>query len=448
MIIKNRFLNFTRIILAMFFSTSIYAQDITVSVSSHSEIADGNNVQVTVAVSGIPSGFYLDGYNGALSWDNRYLTFVSASAAQGVSDFTLGTEEVVNGHTSGFTFMGSSFSQVTNGLLMTWTFTYDAEGEGSCAFVRVDDGIIASEWTNSDWVTWTAALIDGEICGTGCTPPSAPTVSNNGPVCSGDNAVFTINGTPGNIVSYTGIAGSPASPVTIGTGGSVNVTVNNVTSSQTITITEVSDGECTLQPTSLMSTVSVLLDANTPVSNSATSVTSNSFIANWSSAPSATTYYLDVSEQISFASMLTGYNNKNVGNTTSHLVEGLNENTTYYYRVRAGNNCGISNNSQTITVQTDFSTGIVNLIEHFAVEVFPNPVSEVLNINILNADCIDAKLSITDINGRIVKEAILQNLKTGENLIELPVDDLRSGLYILTISKQYEIFFKNKFIIE
>lgn len=84
----------------------------------------------------------------------------------------------------------------------------------------------------------------------------------------------------------------------------------------------------------------------------ATGTTSSGFIANWGSVLTATTFYLDVATDNGFTSLVTGYNNLNIGNVTSYAVTGLNCNTTYYYRLRAANPCGISANSNTINLTT------------------------------------------------------------------------------------------------
>ncbi len=78
------------------------------------------------------------------------------------------------------------------------------------------------------------------IVGTNATALVA-TLSSNGPICSGGNAVFTITGTPGNIVTYTGDSLGTA---TIGAGGTVDVTVAGVTSNTTLNLTDVSNGTC------------------------------------------------------------------------------------------------------------------------------------------------------------------------------------------------------------
>jgi uncharacterized protein (TIGR02145 family) len=87
-------------------------------------------------------------------------------------------------------------------------------------------------------------------------PPVEPTISVPA-ICSGQNAVFTISGTVGDTVAYTGVSGSPMSPVTIGAGGTVNVTVSGVVSNQTLTITSVTSNSCTSNPSSLSATVTI-----------------------------------------------------------------------------------------------------------------------------------------------------------------------------------------------
>ncbi len=84
----------------------------------------------------------------------------------------------------------------------------------------------------------------------------------------------------------------------------------------------------------------------------ATNVTTSSFTANWNSVSGATGYRLDVSTSNSFTTYVSGYQNFNVGNTTSYNVVGLSAKTTYYYRLRAYNGSGTSPNSNVISVKT------------------------------------------------------------------------------------------------
>ena len=90
----------------------------------------------------------------------------------------------------------------------------------------------------------------------------------------------------------------------------------------------------------------------TPTANSANSITSSSFQANWSSATGATSYYIDVATNSGFTSFVSGYNNCSAGSGLSMSVSGLTPSTTYYYRVRATNSGGTSGNSGMISVTT------------------------------------------------------------------------------------------------
>ncbi len=90
-----------------------------------------------------------------------------------------------------------------------------------------------------------------------------------------------------------------------------------------------------------------------PIAIAASNISKNGFSANWNSSVSATNYLLDVSTDSNFLTFVPNYQDKNVGNSTSANVTGLNPGTTYYYRVRALNNIGTSNSSNTITTATD-----------------------------------------------------------------------------------------------
>ena len=90
-----------------------------------------------------------------------------------------------------------------------------------------------------------------------------------------------------------------------------------------------------------------------PVATAATSVTQTGFQANWNAAAGADGYRLDVSTRSDFSSYVTGYQDRDVGNTTNASVTGLSGGTPYYYRLRAFNGGGTSGNSNTITVGTE-----------------------------------------------------------------------------------------------
>lgn len=90
-----------------------------------------------------------------------------------------------------------------------------------------------------------------------------------------------------------------------------------------------------------------------PVATAGSGITSTSFSANWNAVTGANGYYLDVSTSNTFSTFISGYNNLSVGNVTTKSVTGLSGSTTYYYRVRASNGCGINpSGSNTISCTT------------------------------------------------------------------------------------------------
>lgn len=74
--------------------------------------------------------------------------------------------------------------------------------------------------------------------------------------------------------------------------------------------------------------------------------------ANWDASSGATSYRLDVDDNADFSSPVTGFDDLNVGNVVTYTVTGLTCGTTYYYRVRAVNDCGTGANTNTISYAT------------------------------------------------------------------------------------------------
>jgi len=98
-----------------------------------------------------------------------------------------------------------------------------------------------------------------------------------------------------------------------------------------------------------------------PVATSATGILTDRFTANWNASATATGYYFDVSSENTFSTgTISGFFNRDVANVLSFNVSPLSAATTYYYQVRAYNDC-VSGNSNIMTVTTTKSTATITL---------------------------------------------------------------------------------------
>jgi hypothetical protein len=90
-----------------------------------------------------------------------------------------------------------------------------------------------------------------------------------------------------------------------------------------------------------------------PVAIDASSVLYGSFNANWLAFQEPVIrYFLDVSTNSSFSSFVPGYENLDVGDVLTYPVVGLDDDTIYYYRLRAETTEYLSDDSNTISART------------------------------------------------------------------------------------------------
>ena len=112
-------------------------------------------------------------------------------------------------------------------------FVEDQSDGGDCPEVITRTYSVTDDCGNETLVT---QLI---IIGGGLVP--SPTVTTNGPICEGEDAVFTIDGLADAVVTYD-IGTGPETLTLIG--GAGDVTVPSVNSDVTITLSNISDGSC------------------------------------------------------------------------------------------------------------------------------------------------------------------------------------------------------------
>jgi len=114
-------------------------------------------------------------------------------------------------------------------------------------------------------------------------------------------------------------------------------------------------------------------------------------------------------------------------------------NKTVYYRLKQIDLDGKSEYTKTITINSEKANNT-------NIAVYPNPINDLLNIEMESFTSTSAKLIITDLAGKKVRETVLivsegTNKFTIDNLAEL-----NSGAYIVNIISEGNMLFSNKFI--
>jgi hypothetical protein len=101
-------------------------------------------------------------------------------------------------------------------------------------------------------------------------------------------------------------------------------------------------------------------------------------------------------------------------------------NATTYYRLKQLDRDGkITYSSATVVIKGD----------KYGLEisaVYPNPARERINLSITSGVAEKASISITDLNGRVVKQLNI-NLNAGDNYINLDINSLASGSYVIRL---------------
>ncbi len=146
---------------------------------------------------------------------------------------------------------GVNYLALPAGVAATDVITYAEAGGHTCALIKLGSiryGYVGhrvngsmGDGSTSNTVQQTYDFITPPIvavCGTLCTQP---TVTSNGPICPGQNAVFTITGTAGDIVSYK-INGGATQTIVISPSGSVTVNINTPAIDQTMNLIYVLGG--------------------------------------------------------------------------------------------------------------------------------------------------------------------------------------------------------------
>lgn len=160
----------------------------------------------------------------------------------------------------------------------------------------------------------------------------------------------------------------------------------------------------------------------------------------WEAAQSADNYELQIADNDAFSDpiveMIDG------AETEFTLDEDLNENSSYYWKMRSMNAGGTGLWSVMRKFFTLDPSSVPNL-EEIGASVYPIPASDKLFLSFSETTDSDPDIRLIDSYGNIMSLGI----KNTGNLIEIDVSGLASGTYFLLISKDLEIY-SQKIIVE
>jgi hypothetical protein len=165
----------------------------------------------------------------------------------------------------------------------------------------------------------------------------------------------------------------------------------------------------------------------TPIDESTGVSTKTTF--EWYSVTDATKYDLQVSKTSDFKSI--SKDTIGITSTNFYLYNDLQVGTTYYWRVKAKNATDESNWS----LPWSYTTTPVGIIDTKLqdVNLYPNPADNKAQLSINYTETCDAKISISNAEGKIIKTEPIRILQ-GDNRYEINTKNWNSGSYYITIT--------------
>lgn len=108
-----------------------------------------------------------------------------------------------------------------------------------------------------------------------------------------------------------------------------------------------------------------------------------------------------------------------------------------YYKVKQADGTVIVQGgqfgSEESAPMSNLSVGIEELTNVASLEVYPNPVSDNLNVKFILSESAPLTLTVTNALGQTVRTFTPANYSIGEHVVNINTNDLTSGLYILTL---------------
>jgi len=145
----------------------------------------------------------------------------------------------------------------------------------------------------------------------------------------------------------------------------------------------------------------------------------------WSVVSQATFYEYQYADNAGFANAIVG-----TTTATSYFTGALAMDTTYYWKVRAGNGTDYSSWSEVWSFTTDFASGIHDA-DISNITLYPNPASQQVTLNNESGWDGISQIKIVDMLGR----EILNMVPASSNQIQIEVSSWQAGLYYVIVQE-------------
>jgi len=153
----------------------------------------------------------------------------------------------------------------------------------------------------------------------------------------------------------------------------------------------------------------------------------------WNPANDAETYHLQLSNQSDFSELIL--DKGSLSDTWYEVIEALDYSKTYHWRVRAGNESGNSNWSESRSFNTKKRSLEENFEEVFELKQnYPNPFNPTTKIRYSITEQTRVKLEVYSLLGQRVAILVDENQGIGDYEVNFDASSLSSGLYFYRLN--------------
>ena len=145
----------------------------------------------------------------------------------------------------------------------------------------------------------------------------------------------------------------------------------------------------------------------------------------WEDAAGAETYQIQIAEDDAFTSIITDQSDLSSTNFEYTLAD--NE-TIYFWRVRANNSNGAGEWSEIWSFTTEIISAVQDVNAVYALETYPNPAKDMLNIAFNSPISHQVHIAIYNAMGSVVYSS-KESVAAGANKIEIDLYDFAPGNY-------------------